>query len=247
MKYTFLIILCGIYPVIDASEVSIHALTRAIVHKKTEEALKLIPQVDINILDSQECTPLMQALFEEDSEVFDALLADDRLDVNRTDSAEKNVLMYTVLVKKSSYLRKLAENHAINFNQIDAEGNTALMLAVLEKNSAMVEFLASRSEIDCQNEDGETALMLAVLMKNRSIIETLLRTGANAYKKDNENYNSLQVASPKIRGFMRGIIRDIKAIRRERAQDRYQTTRKKTRNRIADLRQPRLFTGKHGQ
>lgn len=238
-----------IYIVSYASQVPVGSLVDAIDENQTERALKLISQVDdINALDNEGLTPLMEAFYADNMNVFKALLADPRLEINAVDKNQPSILMLAVLMiegQNYDFLKELIKIPTIDFNQTDEEGNTALMLAVLRGDIYATKLLAPKTEINHQNKDDETALILAVVSRNRPIIKILLRNGANPGIENKARRNSLQIASRSIKKFMEDIMAgrksESKIMRRKKAILRYNGVRQHTRNRIRDLHQPSLF------
>lgn len=156
---------------------------------------------DVDTLDENGCTPLLNATRANKSLAVMTQLVEAEADINAKCLEEQNALMFLSLqstssedveenIKKAQYL---VEN-GLDINATDSNGNTALMYAVAHNadNKFILNLINLGANINAQNKLQESALWMAVRAQNRSdTLKLLLEYGADVNQTDARNETPL--------------------------------------------------------
>ena len=146
------------------------------------------PDVDPDIQDDLEMTPLMYAAVGGEAEITQALL-DKGAEPNIQDIDGRTALMHAIKSKNTVVPQVLLGNQRVDSEVPDRAGKTALMYAAIYDQKEVVLDILHRKigpkpNIDLQDQYGLTALAHAVINYNHQIAEILLDLGANPNIKD---------------------------------------------------------------
>jgi len=180
-----------------------NALKQSIYKDNPEEAVAdaLQKLADVDVLDEEKCTPLLNAARNNNS----LLVLEHLINANANPNAKclggKNALMIlaqnatsandvSAQITKAQYLTR----NGLNINATDTDGNTALMYAI--QNNADKNFIATLLEagaaVNQNNHEAKTALWLAIRKQlPAEIIDMLIEYGADTNEVDNTNETPL--------------------------------------------------------
>ena len=170
-------------------------LINAIRYDRTQEALELIPQTDINFVyeyidcDAEDCfgvteTPLLMAIQRNNKEVAAALLKDKRIDVNMYGGYEGKPLYYAIKDNRIGIAVMLLSHPDIDLDVTVAHSTPAHW--AVGKYEILNELVKSQNfkkeMLNMRNRDGETPLHLC---RDKRVAELLIENGADVNAKDN--------------------------------------------------------------
>lgn len=163
----------------------------AMIRRNTSDVLDLLKRgMDINTVDRQGDTLLIQAVREDMPELFDALLKRrPRLDFrNRSGETAISIAAY---LGKLDYVRRLAEAGA----KIDFPGWPPLAYAAFNNHPQVVEYLIEKgANINARTETGATALFLAARYGHTDVVKLLLKHHADPSIADQRQETALDAA-----------------------------------------------------
>ncbi|ACE06276.1 hypothetical protein Aasi_0909 [Candidatus Amoebophilus asiaticus 5a2] len=165
--------------------------------KKIEELLQ-IPEIDINIKNENEETPLHEAAKSNNSAVIKLLLDQENIQVNHKDKQGYTPL--SIAVEQNSRLATLAllQVEGIDINTKNKWGNSPLHLAIQKDNQELVEdLIAKGANVNATNNYGITPLHIATKVANTRNVALLLAEGANINRMDEKGNTSLHIAVEK--------------------------------------------------
>ena len=158
-------------------------LEEALIRGDSPTAIALIQRgMDVNTVDRQGNSLLIQAVRRDLPELFDFLLQRrTRLNVrNRNGETALSIAAYG---GQSAYVQRLVEAGA----EVNFYGWPPLAYAAFNGHTAIVDYLLKHgAEIDASTENGSTALFFAARYGHRDVVELLLRHQANVTRV-NEN------------------------------------------------------------
>ncbi|KAM6425240.1 uncharacterized protein O9250_002726 [Rhynochetos jubatus] len=138
---------------------------------------------ELNLLDSENRSPLMKAVQCQQEECV-AVLLQHGADVNLAD-ADGNTALHLAVVSPSTSVAVLLLEHNAEIDAQNKEGFTPLMLAVSLHHVEMVEFLLIEgADVHARDQCERTPLMRAASGGERNLIEVLLHYGADVSHKD---------------------------------------------------------------
>lgn len=152
---------------------------------------------DVNACDGNGDTTLLHAVQYGLTEVVGMVL-DHGADVNTRDKRHRTALHHAIKRHSLVAIEALIR-YGADVNIPDSRGVTPLTLAIKVRDRATVEvLLAHNPNVDAQDENGCTALYHAVsspYWSDHDIVDLLLRRGANVSIRDNNNNETLLIAS----------------------------------------------------
>ena len=162
--------------------------------------LKKHPNMNINLRDKNDITPLLFAVYNNnDIEIVKILLNHPKIDVNLQDNLGNTALLEAVYKKRKEIVKLLLEHPKIDVNvQNDNDKDTALLIAVDDNNMEMVELLLRHPKINVnlQDKDKNTALIIATYRNNIEVVKLLLKhPKINVNLKGKNNETALATAS----------------------------------------------------
>lgn len=130
------------------------------------------------------------------------LLLNNNAHVNARDPRGRTALMYAAITGSIEHV-KLLMQHGATLDLIDNQGEDALMHAIEEKlvsRAKLVGFFLQQGvfDINRQNRLGGTCLMKAAANGDFETVKLLLKTGALALIKNNENWRALDEAEDRL-------------------------------------------------
>ena len=163
----------------------------AMIRRNTSDVIDLLKRgMDVNTVDRQGDTLLIQAVREDMPELFDALLKRrPRLDFrNRSGETAISIAAY---LGKLEYVRRLAEAGA----RIDFPGWPPLAYAAFNNHPQVVEYLIEKgANINARTETGATPLFLAARYGHTDIVKLLLKHHADPSIADQRQETAIDAA-----------------------------------------------------
>lgn len=180
-----------------------NALRQSLYQENVEEALAdaLKNYADVDILDANGCTTLLNAVMQNKSAAAIEKLINGKANVNASCQNGKTALMFAAgladsavpLTEQIEKIRLLADKGA-NPNAKDENSNTALMYAAVNSAaSGIIQALVNAgANVNAVNNAGETALMAALKQQaNEKTIQALLENKADPNIADNSSLTPL--------------------------------------------------------
>ena len=179
------------------------SLKKAVFEDDAEEKVRqaIEGKADINSLDSNGCTPLINAARNDKSyKVFELLLENGAM-VNAKCIEDLTALMLVSSlaqgndrVKEEIEKLKLLKEYGVDVNAVDKGNNNALMYAInsgADVNYVM-NLLSIGADVNSVNKDGDTPLFLALKRKSpQKVLEVLISSGANLNYKHPKDWTPL--------------------------------------------------------
>ncbi|NGX34925.1 MAG: Phosphocholine transferase AnkX [Candidatus Anoxychlamydiales bacterium] len=163
-------------------------------HIKTLKVFQQKIDIDINVLDESEKTPLMMAIWGDHKEIVDYLIQQ-KAKINQIDRWGGTALTAAIFRDQIEIVSILCDNGA-NKDVQDRDGETALMIAAARDCKEIVSILCNNgAERDIQNRDGKTALMIATRRGHKEIVSILCDNGANKDVQDRDGETALMIAA----------------------------------------------------
>ncbi len=151
-------------------------LEEAMIRHDPEAAISLIKRgIDVNTVDKQGDTLLIQAVKHDMPQLFDYLLQH-RARLNTRNRNGETALSIAAYHGREPFVRRLVEAGA----EINFFGWPPLSYAAYNGHTKIVEYLISRgAEIDGKTENGSTALFFAARFGHIDTVKALLKHGAD--------------------------------------------------------------------
>ena len=201
------------------------SLLTAVVAGKAESVKALIAAgADVNVTDSKGMTPLILAVFLDNENCVEVLIAG-HADVNAKETHLGNTALMTAAKTGNAGILKALIAARADVNAKDKEGWTALMkthdagiIKVLRAAGADVNaknnigltalmytedagsakvLIAAGADVNAKDNNGATALLGAALAKDAGRVKVLIAAGANVNEKDNTGWAPLMGAANK--------------------------------------------------
>lgn len=145
---SYLILIILIYFNFLKSNEKFEEFTQAIMSNDINNVNRLITFIDINSTDCFGTSPLMLAVIENNQNIVDLILAQDKIDINYQDSLGCSALITAVTNRSSIQLiSKLLSHKNININLKNYVGSSALILSI-DKDPEYVKLLLDKSNFD---------------------------------------------------------------------------------------------------
>lgn len=155
------------------------------------------------VLSSEETTPLMLAITNDDTEEVRKLIEDGE-DINKKDADGWTALHYAVLWYDEEELEesfidpeivKMLLDHGADPNIKTEAGEIVLPSIASEGDSELLDKMIEQgADVNLQDEYGETALFNAVYNEDAEMVEKLLENGADPHIKNSENLTVIDIA-----------------------------------------------------
>ena len=153
-------------------------IRQAIEYSKTEEALALIEQAEVDVLDGEGQTPLIHAAFAGKSEIVSAALAAGA-NINHQDRNGWTPLHFAVQEKRRELVEYLLA-HGAAVGLKDVYGNTPLWRAAFDARGdyTLVRLLVSHNaDPNSKNNAGRSPLDLATQVGDSALVAVLKNSG----------------------------------------------------------------------
>ncbi len=172
-------IFCGLFAVLLPFAVAAGALNdleEAMIRHDPGEAINLIKRgIDVNTVDKQGDTLLIQAVKRDMPQLFDYLLQH-RARLNTQNSNGETALSIAAYHGREQFVQRLVEAGA----EINFFGWPPLTYAAYNGHTKIVDYLISRgAEVDGKTENGSTALFFAARFGHVDTVKVLLKQGAD--------------------------------------------------------------------
>jgi ankyrin repeat protein len=157
-----------------------------------------IPNININVRNENDETPLHEAVKTKNSSVIKLLLGQEDIQVNAKDKQGYTPL--SIAVEQNSRLATLAllQAEGIDVDTKNKWGNSPLHLALQKDNQELVEHLIIKgANINAADNHGITPLHIATLLGKTKAVALLLAKGANKNMMDEEGNTPLHIATEK--------------------------------------------------
>ena len=156
-------------------------------------AIKLIENgKDVNQLDSNQRSPLDQALKKDDFNVFKALV-ENQADVNFSSVETGPLLFYAI---NTYHYAKLLIDKGANVNCVTTRNTTPLHAAAVHGDINIAKLLIHKgARINAQTNTCRTPLLFAADMGHYEVVEMLLANGANVNIRDVDNNEPIHCAA----------------------------------------------------
>ncbi|KAK6505067.1 hypothetical protein TWF481_006990 [Arthrobotrys musiformis] len=147
----------------------------------SESLIKLLVesgQVDPNIADNKNRTPLLFAVRARDEGLVRFLLSVEKTDPNLGDD-ERAPLSYAAQYGYDTIVKLLLQTKKVDPNCKDKSGRTPLLYAIIHGYESVARLLLATKKVDPDSRDtsGETPLLYAARQGNETIVKLLLETG----------------------------------------------------------------------
>ena len=159
-------------------------------------AIKLIENgKDVNQLDSNQRSPLDQALKKDDFNVFKALV-ENQADVNFSSVETGPLLFYAINTYQEDHYAKLLIDKGANVNCVTTRNTTPLHAAAVHGDINIAKLLIHKgARINAQTNTCRTPLLFAADMGHYEVVEMLLANGANVNIRDVDNNEPIHCAA----------------------------------------------------
>ncbi|ERF70048.1 hypothetical protein EPUS_03600 [Endocarpon pusillum Z07020] len=135
--------------------------------------------IDPNVRDDYDATPLWEAAYQGNSEASEFLVDDPRVDVNAEDKrdAEKQTCLHAAAGGPSPEVLQLFLDRNDDVNITTSRGQIPLHVATEKCRQGSVELLVTRKDVDVNKRDtlGRSSLWIASHLGKKSIVEALTR------------------------------------------------------------------------
>lgn len=139
--------------------------------------------------------PLVKAVYEEDIEALEKLLASGA-DTDVVDKSFDSTALALAVGRGNHQIAGMLLKAGADPNKVNSKGQTALMnLGVSSTASIVKDLLASRVNIEARDEDGDSALMFAARIDNVELLKTLLGRGARVNERNEGGQTALMLAA----------------------------------------------------
>lgn len=144
----------------------------------------LLRGVDPNARNARGMTALHVSVREDSGKALDSLLADPRTDVNAANADGETALMLAAIKGRLDWVQLLVKKGA----QINREGWTPLHYACSGPDHGVVAWLIGQgAELDARSPNGTTPLMMAARYGAMDTADVLLKAGADARLRNEQN------------------------------------------------------------
>lgn len=139
--------------------------------------LLTVPNININILNNYNETPLQYAIIMNKLEIIELLLNNSNIYVNIQNKYGETILNNVIKSNNLEIFNLLIKNSNIDINFKNVDEETPLYIATLNNNKNIVEILLKKSNIEVNsfNKNGFTPLNIAINKGYNDIVEMLLK------------------------------------------------------------------------
>lgn len=175
MKF-FTLVFALLFPILAVAG-SYEDLQEALIRNHTSDAIELLKRgVDVNTVDRDGNSLLIQTIRQDNVELFDYLLQR-RARLNMRNRNGETALSIAAFTGKLNFVQRLVEAGA----EVNFYGWPPLSYAAFSGHTEIVSYLLKHgAEIDATTENGSTAMFFAARFGHIDIIKLLLNAGANA-------------------------------------------------------------------
>ncbi|MHB9147312.1 MAG: ankyrin repeat domain-containing protein [Candidatus Amoebophilus sp.] len=170
--------------------------TAAAGNEKKIEKLLQIPEIDINIKNENDETPLHEAAKSNNSAVIKLLLGQENIQVNAQDKQEYTPLSIAIEQSNTASISSLLQSTKTDVNIKNKWGSSPLHLAIQKDNKGLVEDLIAKGvNVNATDNHDISPLHIATLVGSTKVIALLLAEGANINAMDEDGNTPLHIAA----------------------------------------------------
>ena len=163
--------------------------------KKIEELLQIL-EIDINVKNENDETPLHEAAKSNNSAVIKLLLGQENIQVNAQDKQGYTPLSIAIEQNNTASISSLLESTKTDVNIKTKWGSSPLHLAIQKDNQELVEdLIAKGANVNATDNHDISPLHIATLLGSTKVIALLLAKGANINAMDEDGNTPLHIAA----------------------------------------------------